>query len=50
MMMLWIGAGKGTVKYMYFTDYTGNTTRAPKLHIEYTEAASGKPFYAYAQQ
>ena len=30
-------------------DYSDNT-KAPKLHIEYTEAASGKPFYAYAQQ
>lgn len=28
---------------------TGNVS-GPKLHIEYTEAASGNPFYAYAQQ
>lgn len=30
-------------------DYSGNVS-GPKLHIEYTEAASGNPFYAYAQQ
>jgi hypothetical protein len=30
-------------------DYSGNTS-GPKLHIEYTEAAGGNPFYAYAQQ
>lgn len=30
-------------------DYTGNVS-GPKLHIEYTAAATGNPYYAYAQQ
>lgn len=39
MMMLWIGAGTGN-NMSVLADYTNYTTRAMKLHIEYTEAAS----------
>lgn len=46
--------GTGTVgtlnlEFIYTYDQSGNVS-GPKLHIEYTEAASGNPFYAYAQQ
>jgi len=30
--------------------YNGDPEKSAKLHIEYTEAAGGNPFYAYAQQ
>jgi len=30
--------------------YDGNTAFAAKLHIEYTAAAAGNPWYSYAQQ
>ena len=43
------GAGGYHVQYLFSWDYSDNT-KAPKLHIEYTEAAGGNPFYAYAQQ
>ena len=43
------GAGGYHAQDLFSWDYSDNTL-APKLHIEYTEAASGNPFYAYAQQ
>lgn len=36
--------------YGAVSSYDHYSGYAPKLHIEYTEAASGNPFYAYAQQ
>ena len=49
MQMLWIGGGSGS-NYTQVYDYSNDASKAMKLHIEYTEAASGNPFYAYAQQ
>lgn len=51
-MVLLIGASSGSgsqIAYFRSYNYTGNA-HGPKLHIEYTEAAGGNPFYAYAQQ
>lgn len=43
-------AGSGNNYYRAY-GYDGDSAKAPKLHIEYTEAAGGgNPFYAYAQQ
>lgn len=36
--------------YFEWMCYPNNPSYAPLLYIEYTEAASGKPIYAYAQQ
>lgn len=50
MQMIIVGAGSANnYSSQKSYDYGGNTS-GPKLHIEYTEAASGNPFYAYAQQ
>jgi hypothetical protein len=49
MQLLEISSGSGT-NYSSQFSYDGDSAKAPKLHIEYTEAASGNPFYAYAQQ
>jgi len=38
------------LSYGAVSSYDHYSGYAPKLHIEYTEAASGNPFYAYAQQ
>jgi len=43
------GAGGYHAQDLLSWDYSDNT-KAPKLHIEYTEAAAGNPHYAYAQQ
>lgn len=37
-------------KALMLYSYDNNTANAPKLHIEYTAAAAGNPYYAYAQQ
>jgi len=46
-----VGGGASGANYSAVKswDYAGNVS-GPKLHIEYTEAAAGNPFYAYAQQ
>lgn len=51
MLVILVGAGSSGENYshQYSYNYTGNVS-GPKLHIEYTEAESGNPFYAYAQQ
>lgn len=51
MQALVVGPSSGLQNYSQQRsyDYSGNVY-GPKLHIEYTEASIGNPYYAYAQQ
>ena len=50
MQVLIYGPMAAGQNYGSVISYDNDPSSATKLHIEYTEAASGNPFYAYAQQ